>query len=98
MRIENKEVLKQGYTTDFNRATAQTAMEVTEKQVIQPERTSLAWVINNKLLNGYGFKHFEARFDEPDMARSPTFTNPNIFKIFGFRGSLLPKTVRLQVL
>lgn len=32
-----------GYTTDFNRATAQTAKEVTEEQVFQPERISLAW-------------------------------------------------------
>jgi capsid portal protein len=65
-----------GYTTDFNRATAQSAMEVTEKQVFQPERISLAWVINNKLLNGYGFKFVEAYFEEPDI------TNPDdIFKI-----------------
>ena len=60
-----------GYTTDFNRATAQTAMEVTEKQVFQPERTSLAWAVNQKLLNGYRFKHVEAQFDEPDI------TNPD---------------------
>ena len=59
-----------GYTTDFNRATAQTAMEVTEKQVFQPERKSLAWIVNNKLLNGYRFKYVEAQFDEPDI------TNP----------------------
>lgn len=65
-----------GYTTDFNRATAQAAMEITEKQVFQPERASLAWRINNKLLNGYGFKFVEAIFDAPDM------TNPDdIFKI-----------------
>lgn len=60
-----------GYTTDFNRATAQTAMEITEKQVFQPERTSLAWQINNKLLNGYGMKYVGAKFDEPDI------TNPD---------------------
>lgn len=59
------------YTTDFNRATAQTAMEVTEKQVFQPERSSLAWQINNKLLNGYGFKYVEAFFEAPDI------TNPD---------------------
>ena len=65
-----------GYTTDFNRATAQTAMEVTEKQVFQPERQSLAWIINNKLLNEYGFKHVEVYFREPDI------TNPDdLFKI-----------------
>ncbi len=57
-----------GYTTDFNRATAQTAREVTEEQVFQPERKSLAWTINNKLLNGYNFKYVEAYFLEPDIS------------------------------
>lgn len=56
-----------GYTTDFNRATAQTAMEVTEKQVFQPERKSLAWAINNRLLNGYNFKYVECYFKAPDI-------------------------------
>jgi PBSX family phage portal protein len=81
-----------GYTTDFNRATAQTAMEVTEKQVFQPERISLAWVINNKLLNGYGFKYVEAYFEEPDI------TNPDdIFKILNVTeraGGLPPNTAK----
>ncbi len=56
-----------GYTTDFNRATAQMAMEVTEKQVFQPERRSLAWAINNRLLNSYQFKYVEIYFLEPDI-------------------------------
>ena len=60
-----------GYTTDFNRATAQTAQEVTEEQVFQPERKSLAWAINNRLLNGYRFQYVEAYFLEPDI------TNPD---------------------
>ena len=65
-----------GYTTDFNRATAQTAMEVTEKQVFQPERASLAWIVNNRLLNGYGFRYCEVYFKEPDI------TNPDdLYKI-----------------
>lgn len=65
-----------GYTTDFNRATAQTAKEVTEEQVFQPERISLAWVINNKLLNGYQFKYVEAYF------LAPNITNPDdLYKI-----------------
>lgn len=59
------------YTTDFNRATAQTAQEVTEEQVFQPERRGLAWAINNRLLNGYQFQHVEAYFLEPDI------TNPD---------------------
>lgn len=57
-----------GYTTDFNRATAQTAQEVTEEQVFQPERKSLAWAVNNKLLNGYNFQYVEAYFLEPDIS------------------------------
>lgn len=60
-----------GYTTDFNRATAQTTMEVTEKQVFQPERESLAWIINNRLLNAYAFRFVEIQFDKPDI------TNPD---------------------
>lgn len=65
-----------GYTTDFNRATAQAAMEVTEKQVFQPERRSLAWAVNNRLLGGYQFRYVETFFREPDI------TNPDdLFKI-----------------
>lgn len=59
-----------GYTNDFNRATAQTAMEVTEKQVFQTERQSLAWIINNKLLNEYGFQNVEVYFKEPDITNT----------------------------
>lgn len=57
-----------GYTTDFNRATAQTAQEVTEQQVFQPERKSLAWAINNRLLNEYKFQYVECYFLEPDIS------------------------------
>lgn len=57
-----------GYTTDFNRATAQTAQEVTEEQVFQPERKSLAWAINNRLLNGYQFKYVECYFLAPEVS------------------------------
>ena len=81
-----------GYTTDFNRATAQTAMEVTEEQVFQPERKSLAWIINNRLLNGYGFKHVEVYFLEPDIS------NPDdLFKILTIcnnAGGLTPNKAR----
>lgn len=57
-----------GYTTDFNRATAQTAQEVTEEQVFQPERADLAWIINNKLLNAYQLKYTQVYFKEPDIS------------------------------
>ena len=81
-----------GYTTNFNRATAQTAMEVTEKQVFQTERQSLAWIINNKLLNDYGFENVEVYFKEPDI------TNPDdLYKILNVcsnAGGLPPNKVR----
>lgn len=81
-----------GYTTDFNRATAQTAIEVTEEQVFQPERKSLAWIINNRLLNGYGFKYVEVFFLEPDIS------NPDdLFKILTIcnnAGGLTPNKAR----
>ncbi len=81
-----------GYTTDFNRATAQTAMEVTEKQVFQPERTSLAWAVNQKLLNGYRFKYVEIQFDAPDI------TNPDdiqkMLNVTERAGGLTPNTAK----
>lgn len=60
-----------GYTEDYNRATAQTARQVTEEQVFKNERLALGWIINNKLLAEYGFQYVEAYFMEPDL------TNPD---------------------
>lgn len=88
-----------GYTTDFNRATAQTAMEVTEKQVFQPERKSLEWVINNKLLNEYGFRHVEAYFLSPDISNPDDLTK--ILTICNAAGGLTPnkaKQIALEAL
>lgn len=81
-----------GYTTDFNRATAQTAMEVTEKQVFQPERASLAWMVNNRLLNEYQFQYVEVKFNDPDI------TNPDdiqkILNITERAGGLTPNLAK----
>ncbi len=81
-----------GYTTDFNRATAQTAMEVTEKQVFQPERASLAWMINNRLFNGYRFQYVQVKFDDPNI------TNPDdiqkILNITERAGGLTPNLAK----
>lgn len=81
-----------GYTTDFNRATAQTAMEVTEKQVFQTERQSLEWIINNKLLNSYGFENVEVYFKSPDI------TNPDdmykMLSVVNNAGGLAPNKAK----
>ncbi len=64
-----------GYTTEFNRATAEVAQEVTENQVFQPERKSLEWIINNKLLSGYKFEHVEIFFRAPDISNVDSLIN-----------------------
>ena len=56
-----------GYSQEYNRATAQAAIEVTEKQVFQPLRRSLAWPISNLLLNEYQLKYCEVEFLKPDV-------------------------------
>lgn len=81
-----------GYTTDFNRATAQSAQEVTEKQVFQPERQSLAWVINNKLLAGYRFKYVEAYFLVPDVSNIDDLTK--VLNITERAGGLTPNKAK----
>lgn len=81
-----------GYTTDFNRATAQTAQEVTEKQVFQPERASLAWTLNNKLLNGYQFRHVEAYFKEPNISNPEDLYK--IMSIANAAGGLTPNKAK----
>lgn len=88
-----------GYTTDFNRATAQTAQEVTEKQVFQPERKSLAWAVNNKLLTEYQFKFVEAYFLEPDINNPDDLTR--ILNVTERAGGLTPnkaKQITLEAL
>ena len=81
-----------GYTTDFNRATAQTAMEVTEEQVFQPERESIEWVINNKLLNGYQFKYVEVYFKKPDISNPDDLVK--ILNIVERAGGLTPNKAK----
>lgn len=81
-----------GYTTDFNRATAQTAQEVTEKQVFQPERKSLAWTINNKLLSEFGFKYVEAYFLEPDISNPDDLVK--VLQICNTAGGLTPNKAK----
>lgn len=84
-----------GYTTDFNRATAQTAMEVTEKQVFQPERKSLAWVLNNKLLAEFGFRYVEAYFLEPDISNPDDLVK--ILQVCNSAGGLTPNKAKQVV-
>jgi PBSX family phage portal protein len=60
-----------GYSKDFNRATAETAMLITEQQVFIPERNSLSFLITNMLLADYELKHVRVELKEPDIS-NPT--------------------------
>lgn len=77
-----------GYTQDFNRATAQAAIEITEQQVFIPERKSLAWQINNKLLADYNFKYVEVVFNDPDLSNIEDLSK--ILAVCSAAGGLTP--------
>lgn len=64
-----------GYTTDFNRATAQAAIEVTEKQIFQPRREGLGWFLNNKILDCYNFQYVRAKFNAPEITTVDDLVN-----------------------
>lgn len=57
-----------GYSKDFNRATAETAMLVTEQQVFIPERKAMSFLINNLILADYELKYVEVEFKNPDIS------------------------------
>ena len=80
---------------NFNRATAQTAQEVTEEQVFQPERKSLAWAINNRLLNGYQFRYVEAYFLEPDISNPDDLYK--ILTVCNNAGGLTPNMAKRRI-
>lgn len=55
-----------GLSSDYNRATVETAKELTEEQVFQPERLALAWRLN-RLFKDYDFKHVEVTLEAPKI-------------------------------
>lgn len=57
-----------GYSKDFNRATADTAMLITEQQIFIPERKSLSFLINNLLLADYELKYVTVELRNPDIS------------------------------
>lgn len=59
-----------GRSRDFNRATADTARSITEEQVFEPERNSLEWIINNKLLSEYEIQHVRIEFTQPEISNA----------------------------
>ncbi|MDR0884685.1 MAG: phage portal protein [Oscillospiraceae bacterium] len=81
-----------GYTTDYNRATAQTARELTEEQVFQPERDSLEWLLNNQVLAGYGFTCVWAFFKTPKISNPDDLTK--ILTVAERAGGITPNAAK----
>lgn len=62
-----------GRSADFNRATADTAKEITEEQVFNPERTQIEWLINHRILSDYEFQYTELKFKKPEASSIDEF-------------------------
>ncbi|MDO7787137.1 phage portal protein [Desulforamulus aquiferis] len=84
-----------GRSKDFNRATAEMAMEITEQQVFIPERESLEFVINNKLFVEHGFKYVDAYFNSPDISNPDD--KARLLEVFNSIGAIAPNDVRQDV-
>lgn len=54
-----------GDTQDFNRATAETAKQITEEQTFEPLRKDLANLLNKKLMKELDIKYVELSFNGP---------------------------------
>lgn len=59
-----------GDTADFNRATAEAALDFCEQQVFQPERTEFDVLINRIMFSDMGFRYW--RF----LSNAPSLTDP----------------------
>lgn len=63
-----------GRSADFNRATADTAREITEEQVFNPERTHLEWHINHRLMAEYELQYAQLVFKKPEASSIEEFS------------------------
>jgi PBSX family phage portal protein len=62
--------LLRGDIRDFNRATAEAALEFAEMQVFSPEREDFDWFVNRKILSELGIKYWVF------VSNAPTTRNP----------------------
>ncbi|KGK88031.1 phage portal protein [Clostridium sp. HMP27] len=81
-----------GRSVDFNRATADAAIEITEKQVFIPERKSLAFTVNNCLLDEYNLLFVDLGFNNPDI--SNTEDKVRMIDTIGRLGGIAPNDLR----
>lgn len=63
-----------GMSTDYNRATVETAKELTEEQVFQPRREGYEWRIND-MLKEYDFQYVELYLKSPNLSNTEDIKN-----------------------
>ncbi|MGX6993949.1 phage portal protein [Vagococcus penaei] len=63
-----------GLSEDYNRATVETAKELTEEQVFQPRRDGYEWRLN-RLFNDYEFRYVEVFLKSPDFSNTDDIKN-----------------------
>lgn len=84
-----------GRSRDFNRATADMARQITEEQVFQPERDSLAFIINHKLLAEYDFRYVEVVFNGPEISDAQDATR--LIGVGNVAGAITPNDLRAYI-
>jgi len=80
------------YTTSYNKATVQAAIQLTEQQVFSAERKSVEWIVNNKLLNTYGFKYVNVKLDAPVMTDEDA--KYKLMSLYASNGGLTPNMAK----
>lgn len=63
-----------GLSTDYNRATVETAKELTEEQVFQPRREGYEWRLND-MFKEYNFKHVELYLKSANLTNTEDIKN-----------------------
>ncbi|GED14864.1 phage portal protein [Aneurinibacillus migulanus] len=84
-----------GRSRDFNRATADMARQITEEQVFQPERDSLSFIINHKLLAEYDFRYVEVVFNGPEISDAQDATR--LIGVGNVAGAITPNDLRAYI-
>lgn len=84
--------LLRGDTRDFNRATAEAAMRLTEEQVFGPEREDFDWLINVRLFPAMGIRFWRFQSLTP-VTKDPERLGKLIALLAG-AGVILPKEGR----
>jgi PBSX family phage portal protein len=84
-----------GRSKDFNRATAEMAIEITEQQVFIPERESMEFTINNILFADYELKYVDVFFKKPDISNPQD--KARLLEVYNNIGAIAPNDVRDDV-